>query len=42
LGERRLDPLDLRDFATIYEKPLEFFYPAQKKRKAKPKKTADE
>ena len=40
LGERRLDPLDLRDFATIYEKPLEFFYPATSKRKPRrPRKT---
>lgn len=41
LGERRLDPLDLRDFATIYEKPLGFFYPTTKKRKLKSKKSAD-
>ncbi|MES2176722.1 MAG: helix-turn-helix transcriptional regulator [Gemmatimonadota bacterium] len=30
LGERRLDPIDLRDFAEIYEKPLEFFYPTRR------------
>lgn len=40
LGERRLDPLDLRNFAEIYEKPLEYFYPAQKKRRAKARKSA--
>jgi transcriptional regulator with XRE-family HTH domain len=30
LGERRIDPIDLRDFADLYDKPLEFFYPARR------------
>lgn len=30
LGERRIDPIDLRDFAELYEKPLDFFYPARR------------
>jgi len=25
LGERRIDPLDLQDFAALYRKPFEFF-----------------
>ena len=29
-GERRIDPIDLRDFADPYEKPLDFFYPARR------------
>ena len=31
LGERRLDPIDLRDLAELYEKPLEYFYPPRRK-----------
>jgi transcriptional regulator with XRE-family HTH domain len=27
LGERRIDPLDLQEFAALYRKPLEFFLP---------------
>lgn len=27
LGERRMDPLDLQDFARLYRKPLTFFLP---------------
>ena len=26
LGERRIDPLDLHDFARLYGKPLTFFF----------------
>jgi transcriptional regulator with XRE-family HTH domain len=36
LGERRLDPIDLLDFAELYGKPLEFFYP-QRRRTGKAK-----
>jgi hypothetical protein len=25
LGERRLDPIDLQQFARVYRKPLSFF-----------------
>jgi transcriptional regulator with XRE-family HTH domain len=25
LGERRIDPLDLQDFATLYRRNIEFF-----------------
>jgi transcriptional regulator with XRE-family HTH domain len=27
LGERRIDPIELRDFARIYRKPLGYFIP---------------
>jgi len=27
LGERRLDPLDLQQFARLYKRPLQFFLP---------------
>ena len=30
LGERRVDPIDLRDFAELFEKPLEYFYPPRR------------
>lgn len=29
LGERRIDPADLGRFALLYDKPLEYFYPAE-------------
>ncbi|HEX3865375.1 MAG TPA: helix-turn-helix transcriptional regulator [Gemmatimonadaceae bacterium] len=28
LGERRIDPIDLKHFAELYDKPLEYFYPS--------------
>ena len=30
LGERRIDPLDLQDFARLYRKPFSYFLPARK------------
>jgi transcriptional regulator with XRE-family HTH domain len=30
LGERRIDPLDLHDFARVYQKPVSYFLPASK------------
>ena len=27
LGERRIDPIDLQEFATLYGKPVEWFLP---------------
>jgi transcriptional regulator with XRE-family HTH domain len=27
LGERRIDPIDLADFARVYKRPLSFFLP---------------
>ncbi|MEP6762922.1 MAG: helix-turn-helix transcriptional regulator [Gemmatimonadaceae bacterium] len=33
LGERRIDPIDLRDFAVLYRKSLEYFYPSERKRR---------
>ena len=27
LGERRIDPVDLQEFATLYQKPLTYFLP---------------
>lgn len=27
LGERRIDPIDLQDFARLYRKPFSFFLP---------------
>ncbi len=35
LGERRIDPIDLRNFAELYEKPLAYFYP---KRRSPPRR----
>lgn len=29
LGERRIDPIDLQDFAEVYHKPLGFFLPTR-------------
>ena len=28
LGERRIDPIDLQDFAALYLQPVAFFLPA--------------
>lgn len=33
LGERRIDPVDLKKFADLYGKPLEYFYPAASRRR---------
>ena len=35
LGERRIDPIDLKKFAELYRKPIEYFYetPAQRRRR---------
>jgi hypothetical protein len=35
LGERRIDPIDLKKFAEVYRKPIEYFYetPAQRRRR---------
>jgi transcriptional regulator with XRE-family HTH domain len=33
LGERRIDPVDLERFATIYAKPFEYFFPRRRPRK---------
>ena len=30
LGERRIDPLDLHDFARVYRKPVGYFLPPSK------------
>lgn len=30
LGERRIDPIDLQDFAELYKKPLTYFLPPRK------------
>jgi transcriptional regulator with XRE-family HTH domain len=35
LGERRIDPIDLKRFAELYEKPLEYFYPQRSRRGGK-------
>lgn len=32
LGERRIDPVDLKRFADLYGKPLEYFYPSSSRR----------
>jgi transcriptional regulator with XRE-family HTH domain len=39
LGERRIDPVDFRKFAELYEKPLDYFYPSQVRRRL-PKPTS--
>ena len=33
LGERRIDPIDLRAFAELYDKPLDYFYPARTRKR---------
>jgi transcriptional regulator with XRE-family HTH domain len=33
LGERRIDPVDLRDFADLYDKPIDYFYPKRSRAK---------
>lgn len=30
LGERRIDPIELADFAQLYRKPLSYFAPIQR------------
>ena len=35
LGERRIDPIDLKRFAELCDKPLEYFYPQQPRRGGK-------
>jgi transcriptional regulator with XRE-family HTH domain len=32
LGERRIDPIDLKKFAKLYKKPIRFFYSLPKAR----------
>lgn len=32
LGERRIDPIDLQDFAILYGKPFEYFLPRRPSR----------
>lgn len=32
LGERRIDPVDLRRFAELYDKPFEYFFPRRQRR----------
>lgn len=38
LGERRIDPIDLRDFANLYGRPLDYFYPVRSQRARQGKK----
>lgn len=38
LGERRMDPVDLWNFAEIYEKPLLYFYAGSKGKRSKGRK----
>jgi transcriptional regulator with XRE-family HTH domain len=33
LGERRIDPIDLKRFAELFRKPLEYFYETPKVRR---------
>jgi transcriptional regulator with XRE-family HTH domain len=35
LGERRIDPIDLGKFATLYDKPFEYFIPRRRSGGAK-------
>jgi transcriptional regulator with XRE-family HTH domain len=32
LGERRIDPIDLQDFANLYDKPFDYFLPRRRPR----------
>ena len=36
LGERRMDPIDLRNFADLYDKPFEYFVPRRRRRMPRP------
>jgi transcriptional regulator with XRE-family HTH domain len=36
LGERRIDPIDLRKFADLYDKPFEYFVPRRRPRAKAP------
>jgi transcriptional regulator with XRE-family HTH domain len=36
LGERRIDPIDLLDFADLYGKPFEYFFPRARGARKKP------
>jgi transcriptional regulator with XRE-family HTH domain len=36
LGERRIDPIDLRKFADLYDKPFGYFVPRPRRRAARP------
>lgn len=44
LGERRIDPIDLKRFAELFEKPIEYFYemPRARRRRGKPKVSPSE
>jgi transcriptional regulator with XRE-family HTH domain len=35
LGERRIDPVDLRLFAELYDKPFDYFYPERTRKSPK-------
>jgi transcriptional regulator with XRE-family HTH domain len=35
LGERRIDPVDLRKFADLFGKELEYFYPPRRRSRKK-------
>jgi transcriptional regulator with XRE-family HTH domain len=34
LGERRIDPIDLQEFASVYRKPFSYFLPSQSRKAA--------
>lgn len=36
LGERRIDPIDLRQFADLYQKPFEYFLTGSVRRRKRP------
>jgi transcriptional regulator with XRE-family HTH domain len=40
LGERRMDPIDLKDFAELYAKPFEYFFADTKAARGKKTKRA--
>ncbi len=42
LGERRIDPVDLRKFAELYNKPFEYFFPKRSRRASKRSKDVAE
>jgi transcriptional regulator with XRE-family HTH domain len=35
-GERRIDPIELAEFADLYEKPLSFFLPHLRRKRQPP------
>jgi transcriptional regulator with XRE-family HTH domain len=42
LGERRIDPVDFRRFAELYDRPFDYFYPPPPRRTKTARRKAPE